>query len=242
MRHLALIVVTAVAITGCTTLPEAEATTEPETTAATPVWQAPSRGPHTSYIAATDADTLEVLVEPDGKRLETLQRGHSPIVMALTESPGSTTYLEVLVPGRPNGRTGWVHRDDVDITWTNYRIRVELESRRVELYNRTDLVVAGTAAIGTETNPTPTGQTFVTETLVNPDAGGLYGPYALGLAMWSDTLTEYAGGDGQVALHGTHRPDLLGERVSHGCVRVHNDLIRELAGRVPLGTPVDIVP
>ena len=182
-----------------------------------------------------------MLESPGGDTLVTLHGGATPVVLAAIGPPADGTHLEVMVPGRPNGRRGWVDRAAVDITWTNYRIRVELGSRTVQLYDGSELVVEGTAAIGTPTNPTPAGHTFVTETLANPDAGGLYGPYALGLAMWSETLTEYAGGDGQVALHGTHRPDLLGEAVSHGCVRVHNDLIRELAARVPLGTPVDIL-
>ncbi|MDG2113400.1 MAG: L,D-transpeptidase [Actinomycetota bacterium] len=228
-------------ISACTALPDVEATVAGEASAPAPEWSAPAQGLHSSYIATARADTLSVSVEPGGDELTRLEQDHTPIVLGITDTPGTTTHVEVLVPGRPNGRTGWVSRDDVDITWTNYRIRITLESRRVDLYDGATLVVSGTAAIGTETNPTPTGRTFVTETLVNPDAGGLYGPFALGLALWSDTLTEYAGGDGQVALHGTHRPDLLGERVSHGCVRVHNDLIGELAGRVPLGTPVDII-
>ncbi|TMK55197.1 MAG: L,D-transpeptidase, partial [Actinobacteria bacterium] len=38
--------------------------------------------------------------------------------------------------------------------------------------------------------------------------------------------------------HGTNAPWLLGESVSHGCVRVRNDTIRRLARVLPLGTPV----
>ena len=205
------------------------------------MWSPPREGRHSSYIGTANVDSLRILESPGGIVVAELQGGSGPLVVALLDPPGSTTHLEVLIPGRPNGHHGWVHRDDIDITWTNYRIRIELSKRQVALYDGAELVVQGQAAIGTAANPTPVGRTFVTETLVNPDAGGMYGPYALGLALWSDTLTEYAGGDGQIGLHGTHRPDLLGEQASHGCVRVHNDLIRELAGRIPLGTPVDII-
>lgn len=42
-------------------------------------------------------------------------------------------------------------------------------------------------------------------------------------------------------MHGTPWPWLLGQAVSHGCIRVHNDSIEFLRNRVPLGTPVKIV-
>jgi L,D-transpeptidase catalytic domain len=51
-------------------------------------------------------------------------------------------------------------------------------------------------------------------------------------------LWRFAGGDGRVGIHGTNEPWLLGSSVSHGCVRVRNDMIRRLARMLPLGTPV----
>jgi lipoprotein-anchoring transpeptidase ErfK/SrfK len=53
-------------------------------------------------------------------------------------------------------------------------------------------------------------------------------------------LTSFAGGDGQVAIHGTNQPGLIGSEVSHGCVRVDNTTITKLARMIPLGTPVRI--
>jgi len=227
---------------GCSVLPAAEAQhPEEEVPDAVEAWSPPAEGVHSSYIATSKTPVLQILDTPLGEVVEQLGDETTHPVVALTGPPGSSGHVEVLIPGRPNGRTGWVAVDDVAITWTNYRVRIELSERHVTLYDGEEVVFEATAAIGTLENPTPIGRTFVTETLVNPDAGGLYGPYALGLALWSETLTEYAGGDGQVAIHGTNRPDLLGGEISHGCIRVHNDVIRELAGRLPLGTPVDIV-
>ena len=54
---------------------------------------------------------------------------------------------------------------------------------------------------------------------------GFYGPYALGLSAHSPVYTSFAGGDGQVGLHGTNQPSVLGTDVSHGCIRVANDVI-----------------
>lgn len=46
-------------------------------------------------------------------------------------------------------------------------------------------------------------------------------------------------GDGY-AIHGTNRPETIGRSVSHGCIRLRNEDIRELYGMVPVGTPVFI--
>jgi len=46
-------------------------------------------------------------------------------------------------------------------------------------------------------------------------------------------------GDGY-ALHGTNKPETIGQAVSHGCVRLRNEDIEKLFEMVPVGTPVYI--
>ena len=46
-------------------------------------------------------------------------------------------------------------------------------------------------------------------------------------------------GDGY-ALHGTNKPESIGQAVSHGCVRLRNEDIEQLYDMVPVGTPVYI--
>ncbi len=67
-----------------------------------------------------------------------------------------------------------------------------------------------------------------------------YGVFAYGLSAHSDVLTEFGGGDAQVAIHGTNEPSAIGKDVSHGCVRVLNSVIEEVS-KLPLGTPVYII-
>ena len=43
---------------------------------------------------------------------------------------------------------------------------------------------------------------------------------------------------GEYAIHGTNRPELIGDFVSHGCIRMYNSDIRELYRLVSIGTPV----
>jgi lipoprotein-anchoring transpeptidase ErfK/SrfK len=44
-----------------------------------------------------------------------------------------------------------------------------------------------------------------------------------------------------LAIHGTDKPDLLGQRVSHGCIRLSNDDAQRLFHNVQIGTQVIIV-
>lgn len=43
-----------------------------------------------------------------------------------------------------------------------------------------------------------------------------------------------------IAVHGTNEPDLLGQAVSHGCIRMTNEDARRLYHEVEIGTPVII--
>jgi lipoprotein-anchoring transpeptidase ErfK/SrfK len=148
-------------------------------------------------------------------------------------------WLQVRVPARPNNTDGWVEAADVRVQAVRHHITVDLGDRELALFEDGVEVLTATVAIGTPENPTPTGTFFLTDKLAT-DPDGAYGPYALGVSAWSETLSEFAGGDGQIGLHGTDRPELLGQEVSHGCLRVANNVIEALAAELPLGVPVDI--
>jgi lipoprotein-anchoring transpeptidase ErfK/SrfK len=95
--------------------------------------------------------------------------------------------------------------------------------------------------IAVQKYPTPAARFFVTDLLDTGEGGGAYGPYAVGLSAHSDVLTEFGGGDGQVGIHGTNDQSSIGRPVSHGRVRVANDVITRLATTIPIGTQVTIV-
>lgn len=42
----------------------------------------------------------------------------------------------------------------------------------------------------------------------------------------------------QIAIHGTNHPEKLGQAVSHGCIRMSNEMVRVLYHEVEPGTPV----
>jgi lipoprotein-anchoring transpeptidase ErfK/SrfK len=150
-------------------------------------------------------------------------------------------WLHVYLPTRPNSSTGWIKESDVSVSQPlEYQIKVSLADHKVTLLHNGAVELEAPAAIGTAENPTPTGTFYYTDPLdlaTQPDTA--YGVFAIGLSGHSNTLSEFAGGDGQIAIHGTNDPSTIGQDVSHGCVRVNNDVILKLA-KLPLGTPVVI--
>lgn len=147
-------------------------------------------------------------------------------------------WAEVWLPGRPNGRRGWVRLDNVSVYGGNARVEVDLARRTLEVFDGDTSVLRSEIAVGTPENPTPSGFFYVTDAVQLADPGGPWGPFALGLSARSDTITEFNGGDGIIGIHGTNRPRSIGEAASLGCVRLPNDVVVQLADLVPVGTPV----
>lgn len=150
-------------------------------------------------------------------------------------------WIEVALPIRPNGSTGWIPAAAAELRGNTYRIHVDLDARTLSLFDGEAVLVETSVAIGSEDNPTPAGTYFVTDLVDTGDANGAYGPFAFGLSGHSETLSEFAGGDGQLGIHGTNDPSSIGQPVSHGCVRVPNETIAQMVDLIPLGTPVTIV-
>jgi hypothetical protein len=149
------------------------------------------------------------------------------------------SWYRVRLPRRPNGRVGWVRARDVAIVKVATRILVDLSARRVTLYRAGRRLISTRAAIGSTATPTPTGSYYVDQRLLTRDAGGPFGPGAVGIAAYSEVLTGWTQG-GPIAIHGTNRPDLIGQAVSNGCIRVRNDVLRRILAATPEGTPVEI--
>lgn len=103
--------------------------------------------------------------------------------------------------------------------------------------------------VGSEGNETPTGNFAILEKKENPtwtvpESILLEKPYLpakvppgpanpLG-KFWMCFAPSYG-------LHGTNKPLGIGRRVSHGCLRLYPDDIKDLFSRVPMGTPVKII-
>lgn len=151
------------------------------------------------------------------------------------------SWIQVLLPERPNGSTGWVRAADVRLVPVRYRIVVELGAHRITVYDADTVLLQEPVAVGTPETPTPPGTYYLRVLLQAPDPTTVYGPYAYGLSGHSDVLTSFSGGDGELGIHGNNDASVLGTNVTHGCVRMSNDGITRLSRILPLGTPVEIV-
>jgi lipoprotein-anchoring transpeptidase ErfK/SrfK len=150
-------------------------------------------------------------------------------------------WLQVKVPVRPNGTTGWVKASDVTLYQHDYAIVVSLSQHSLVVYKGGKEFMRETVAVGQGKYPTPTGSFFIRELAKPGNPRGAYGPWAFGLSAYSNVLTKFGRGDGQIGIHGTNLPNQLGTNASHGCIRVRNESITKLAKTLPQGVPVEIV-
>jgi lipoprotein-anchoring transpeptidase ErfK/SrfK len=191
-------------------------------------------------VARPTVDT-EVFTAPDAagpvRVLPARTEFGSPLALMVVDDrvPG---WLEVLLPTRPNQSTGWIRADGVEVRRTTIAVRVDLAARRLVVSDAGNIVLETPVAVGAPGTPTPTGTFFVVDELATGSMSSSYGPFAFGLSAHSEVLTEFAGGDGQVGIHGTNDPSSIGNPVSNGCVRVPNEVAVRLNELLGLGTPV----
>jgi lipoprotein-anchoring transpeptidase ErfK/SrfK len=159
------------------------------------------------------------------------------VLLVLARRPGG---LLVRIPARPNGATGWIATADVATAVDPYALRVSLRQHQLTVSRLGVAVRTFRLGVGRPDAPTPTGRFFLTELVRPPDPRGPLGPVAFGISAFSDVYNEFAGGIGQIGLHGTNDPSSIGRNVSHGCLRVSVAAIRTLARLVPVGTPITI--
>lgn len=161
-------------------------------------------------------------------------------VLSRSIGAGGVQWLHVMLPGRPDGLTGWIGQRGTRPLVTSWRIVVDLAARRVRVYYDGRPVRSFQAVVGKHSTPTPVGEFFVEEVLqMAPAESG--GPFALALSARSNALQEFEGGPGQIAIHGRDRlGGTLGTAASHGCMRLATASIDWLAARIGPGTPVTI--
>lgn len=83
-------------------------------------------------------------------------------------------------------------------------------------------------AVGNPSTPTPVGEYIVV--YKGKDWGRAFGPRWLGLNVpW-----------GIYGIHGTNKPNSIGQHKSHGCIRMRNKDVVELFDLIPIGSKVTI--
>ena len=82
---------------------------------------------------------------------------------AVRAKDGHATWYRVSVPGRPNGRTGWVRAGALEIRPVQKRLIIYRGARRFEFWDGSRLVRTGKVAVGAPGAETPLGLFYVTD-------------------------------------------------------------------------------
>lgn len=150
------------------------------------------------------------------------------------------SWVQVRLPGRPNGHKGWIPAHHTRRTSTEWQITLRLSTRWVTVYRDGRVKRRFRAVVGTSSTPTPRGRFFIEEALTVA-SGHAGGPFALATSARSEVLQEFAGGPGQIAIHGTNGlSGALGSAASHGCIRLSTGAITWMARRIGGGVPLTV--
>lgn len=177
--------------------------------------------------------------DPNGRTMANPTQWGMPLVFLVKEQQDG--WVKVQIPARPNGSTAWVRAGDVKLRTVTHRIEVSLSRHLLTVFEGNRKLFDAPVAIGTQATPTPLGDFYIDARVRLSDPTGAYGAGQLSMAAYSDVITSFGGGPGQVGIHGTNQPELIGSDVSNGCIRVDNDVVLRLLSTVPTGTPVDVI-
>lgn len=149
-------------------------------------------------------------------------------------------------PSRISRLQGVLERSPLSAMVRQTRLVIRLESRQLEFYEGDELVESYDIAIGQNDWETPIGHFAVLDMRRDP--------------LWQHPITKEAVPSGpdnplgsrwigfaydggyHIGIHGTNQEELVGQAVSHGCVRMREAEIQELFERLAIGTSVTVRP
>ncbi len=120
------------------------------------------------------------------------------------------------------------------------RLIVNIPARKIALVADGKVVKIYAVAVGKASTPTPSGSFHIASHVVNPTyshAGKVVQPgpsNPVGTRWMSIGYKGYG-------IHGTNRPDSIGQAGSHGCIRLRNRDAEELFELVHVGDEVDLI-
>ncbi|MHB8492501.1 MAG: L,D-transpeptidase [Solirubrobacteraceae bacterium] len=191
-----------------------------------PVYLAPRRG-------ARRVGSLHLLTED----------GYPEVYMLLSERQGTSggTWVRLRMPGRPNGRTGWVRRTALGpFHQTHWQLVVNRRAERLFAFQDGILRYSAPVGVGKPSTPTPAGRFWIRDKFPILERSSGYWPDAFATADYS-TLSEWPGG-GVVGIHGPYgEPGAIPGDPSHGCIRMHTGDVAWLYSHIPVGAALRVI-
>jgi hypothetical protein len=188
--------------------------------------------PHaTPFAAHVVSASLPVRAEAgaDSRVVQVLRqfrRDYRPtVVLAIARrTRAGQRWYRIRLPGRPNGRTGWVAGERLQwLRAGSIALDLDLSQRRMRVRRAGLTLRSFPVAVGKPGAPTPRGRFYLTAAWRPAEAP--YGRWAIETSAGA-SITDWPGG-GVIGIHGTDQPSLIGSAVSHGCIRMRNaDILR----------------
>jgi lipoprotein-anchoring transpeptidase ErfK/SrfK len=168
------------------------------------------------------------------------------LVVGRARASYSRCWLQVRLPWRPNGATGWVNANAVLLEKNPWRIAISTSRRTLTVFRAGKSIRTVSVVVGKPSTPTPAGL-FGIVWVIPWHPNDFLGSWVIELSAHSDVLHQFDGGDGTVGIHGRGGASLLdplGSARSHGCIRLANDsidwLVRTIGANQLPGTAVQI--
>jgi lipoprotein-anchoring transpeptidase ErfK/SrfK len=125
-------------------------------------------------------------------------------------------------------------------------ITVDKSNFKLRLFKGLKFAKSYGVAVGQPAYPTPSGLFHIADKQVDPVwsvpnspwAGELQGTTVQGGSAANPLKARWMGIINGVGIHGTGEDYSIGSAASHGCIRMHVADVKDLFGRVPVGTPV----
>ncbi len=179
----------------------------------------------TTSTTTTSVTTIEAVPTPENQVLE---------IPSLPRLGVADEYLPIVPPTTPV------------VAQETLRLELRLGERKVYVFKNDEIIASYPVAIGRAGWETPTGDFVVRDMIENPGwenfrTGEVMPPgedNPLGvrwISFWTDGVNE-------IGFHGTPNEELIGQAVSHGCVRMRNQDVVALFNKVAIGTPVVVKP
>jgi lipoprotein-anchoring transpeptidase ErfK/SrfK len=202
----------------------------------------PTPPPPTTILKVRPGHVVRMHVRPGGKLLfrvlpKTIYGRR--LILSVTHRRGTWAAVPTFLV--PNGRRAWVHVDrrTFAVRRTRWHLAADLSARTLTVMHGDQRVRMLRVAIGAPATPTPPGTYAITDKLPGGPFGASYGCCILALSGHQPKVRT-GPIDGRLAIHGTDRPDLVGDRVSQGCLRARNADVRWLMRTVPVGTQLTV--